>query len=88
MEADLSRLADEKEVLSHPTFQQFAETAERKVNDLNTVLLNDETVLNEKGLRIVQERGLWRAMLQAFGVKFRDEAIETLEAVMNKKLSN
>lgn len=87
LQADLSRLAEEKEVLSHPQFKKFAEQAEKKINDLSASLMNDESNWTAEGKRLAEQRDLWRTVLSAFGIKYRDDAILTLEKVIDDKLN-
>lgn len=81
-----NKLSSEHEVLSSDSFKKFAETAEKQLNELNAVLMNDESCLSEKGKIIARERNLWRAMLKAFGVEANDVALKSLKSWFEEKI--
>lgn len=85
-ERDLSDLLEARESLDLPVSKRFAASAESKVKQLNALLLNDESLLNEKGRVILNERNLWGAVLSAFGLKGNNEAVRVLEELIRDKL--
>ena len=85
-EREFLALASEREVLSSTAFKKFAETAEKKLNELNALLMNDESCWSEKGKLIAREKTIWQTMLKAFGIKATDSAFEALESWFKDKM--
>ena len=86
MESEVRGLLREREVLSSKSFKKFAELAEKNVNELSALLSNDDSLLNEKGKELSNERKVWRSMLTAFEISYRDEALSQLESLIDSKL--
>jgi len=83
---ELSSLLEEQSDLKLPIFKRFAERALKRTNDFNALLLNDDSLLNEKGKEIAQLRNLWREVSSSFAPDSRDSAIQALEDLIDEKL--
>lgn len=83
LERSLDELVESRAHLELPAFKRISDIALKKLNAFNALLLNDETLLNETGRAVSQERNLWRAMLSSFSSKETDESIRALEEVIN-----
>lgn len=87
LENQLSKLLANKEYLELPVIKEFAERAKDKVAEMNTLLLNDKTYLNQEGLNLVHERDLWAEILSAFGMDHANEAISFIEKYIDSKIT-
>lgn len=78
LEEELADLLTDKSILDSSPFKKFLLESERKLNELNALLMNDESILNDKGILLSKERNLWRLIQRSFSVENKDASIEMI----------
>lgn len=89
IETQLGKLVDEKNLLEQPAFKEVAAFAQKSLGNINALLLNDETLLNDKGRLLSNQRDFWRVFLKAVSVDAKDSAISYLvDSEIDSKLNS
>lgn len=86
-ELDYSRLVEEKGFLSNPLFISLSKELEKKLNEMNALLMNDENLDEKQRNKIISERKAFRHLLNTIGIEYRDNALLALEEIVDSKLS-
>ena len=87
LEKELTKLIEESGMKEHPVFKAIAEDAAKKLNEINTLLMNDNSLDEKKRAALFHEKKVWSFNLQRFGMSTADQAIALLEKTIDEKLS-
>lgn len=74
-EKTLRDLFEEKAMAENPVFKKIAEDAQKRLEEINTLLLNDVHLNEIERSGLFKAREVWRFIFSRFGVEARDEAI-------------
>ncbi len=82
MELDLEKLIREKNMASNPVFIAIFDDAAKRLNEINTILMNDETLDTAARNRLFDQKKVWKFNFDRFGMTLHDNAIASLEEKM------
>ena len=78
VESALRKLIEEKEMAQHPVFIDIVKDAQKRLNDINALLMNDDTLNDSRRSALFEARKVWRFNVDRFGMKTHDDAIKLL----------
>lgn len=87
MEQELTRLLEAKKMVQDPTFQAIMKDAQRRVTEINVLLMNDEKLTSEQRAALFHERTVWQFVFDRFGMTMENEAVAQLENIIDTKLN-
>lgn len=86
LEAELRKLFEDQKLADNPLFQAIVKDAQQKLDELNALLCNDRTLTEIDRASIFRAKEIWKFVLDRFGLKSYDRAIELLEKTIDEKL--
>ena len=86
LETEYAKILSETDLLTHPLFVKIAEEANTRINEINTLLMNDEELTEERRIRLYADRKAFRFIFTRFGLATRDSALKALDALVDTKL--
>lgn len=86
-ETDLIKLFEEKRLVDNPIIQAIFKDAEKKLNEINALLMNDETLTQEQRIRLFSEKKVWHFMFNRFKMVPHDNAIDAMRQIIDAKLN-
>ncbi len=85
-ESDITTLFEESKLKDHPVFIKIVEDAEKKLNELNAILLNADTLSDVERSALIKVRNVWRFIFTRFKLVPHDEAIKAMSQLLDSKL--
>jgi len=86
LETEYARILKETDLLTHPLFKKIAEEAQRRIDEINTLLMNDEEMTESQRIRLYADRKAFRFIFSRFGLAARDSALQALDAHIEQTL--
>ena len=78
-------LKDKTDIESSPIFKRFSEILEIRIKEIDALLMNDESLLNEKGKTLLSQKRAFNEIADMFSIKIKDKAIETIVQLIDLK---
>lgn len=85
IESELRRLIEDKRMANNPIFVAIFNDAQRKLNEINALLLSEATTEKERD-KFFAEKRVWKFIFDRFGMKPHDDAIKLLEETIDSRL--
>ncbi len=86
-ETTLRSLIEQKQMATNPAFIAIAKDAQKRLNDINALLMNDEKLPEFQRAVLFEAKKVWKFNLDRFGVAAYDDAIELLTRTLDQKLT-
>ncbi len=86
LETELRKLIEEKEITKNPIFQAIFKDAEKKLNDINALLMNDSKLTDIERFGLFKQKEVWKFIFDRFGLEPHNNAIALLEQTIDAKL--
>lgn len=86
-EKELRKLIEEKQIAQNPIFQAIVLDAEKKLNDINSVLMNDQSISDVDRKTLFMQKLVWKFIFDRFGMKPHDDAIVALDIAIDSQLN-
>jgi hypothetical protein len=87
LEKEITNLFEEKRMAVNPIFQAIFKDAEKKLNDINLFLQNDEKLTDIDRRILFAQKNIWKFVFERFGLKLHDNAIALLKEIIDSKLA-
>lgn len=88
VEAELQKRFEESNMKDNPVFKMIISDAQNKMNEINTLLLNDPKDISDKERKyLMMIRDVWKFNIERFGMKPQDDAIKLLTVVLDQRLA-
>lgn len=86
-EAKLTKLVKMKKLATNPLFISIAEATQKRLNDINALLMNDETLTDMQRQRLFGRREELRSLSNMLNTKSEDSAIAGLLSTIDERLA-
>lgn len=87
IEHRLQKVIEESKIAENPIFQAILQDAEKRLNDVNTLLMTDKTLTDVQRNNLFNQKELWTWNIERFGMKAHDQALQLLEQTIDDKLN-
>lgn len=85
-ESDITMLFEESSLRDNPVFIAIFKDAEKKLNDINALLMNDETLGESDIQKLHAQKKVWKFVFDRFSMKYNDQALALIDDMLNSKL--
>lgn len=86
IESELIKNTENKRLADNPLFKAIFTDAEKRITEINSLLLNVK-VTEEERKYLFAQKDVWQFVFDRFDMKVYDEAIESLKSLIDSKLS-
>lgn len=86
MEARLDRLIDEAKLADHPVFKAITDDAQKRLEDLNILLMNDEKLTDLERTGLFAQKKVWHFIFQRFSLIPQTNNIKRIHADIQRFL--
>lgn len=85
-ETDIQKLFKESDLKNHPVFKSIFEDAEKRMNEINALLMNDKTLTDVQRSSLFSQRDIWQFIFKRFSMKTHDDALDAMKALLDSKI--
>jgi hypothetical protein len=86
-ERNLLLLIEQKGMIDHPVFKMIVQDAQKRIDEINTLLMNDRALTDMQRSNLFHEKDVWSFNLSRFGLTGVDKALTALEDRINFELN-
>lgn len=87
VEKEFRQIIEEKRMVENPVFIMIMKDAECRLNEINTLLMNDETLSDLDRKILFKDKRRWTFIFERFGMKPHDDALKLLTVTLDQKMS-
>lgn len=84
---EIEKLATEKDYAKNPLFEAIIKDAEKRLNEINALLMNDEELSDVQRKCLFAQKKVWIFIFERFSLVPHDNALKVLHTLVDQKLA-